>query len=231
MYDNQFKTFESKDKLAHEFANDVAKILSDAVRQQGYATLVVSGGSTPKPFFHALRDKDLPWEHITITLADERFVPVSSDDSTEKLVREHLLHKDAKFISLAPENTSETVGQGAHRLNEELSHLPSLFDVVVLGMGDDGHTASLFPNHPDLKDGLESKAMCIAVRKSPKPPAERISLTASAIMDAKHLFLHITGDKKREVYQTAETSNDANAYPISAFINQPERPLVTYWAA
>lgn len=231
MTQHEFKTYDSKDKLAHEFANDVALILSNAVEKQGYATIAVSGGSTPKPFFEALREKDLPWKHITVTLADERFVPPTSDDSTEKLVREYLLHKEAQFLSLAPLHAEETLEQATLRLNEELSRLPSLFDAVVLGMGGDGHTASLFPNHPDLRHGLESDAMCIAVHNSPKPPAQRISLTANAIMDAKYVFLHITGEDKREVYYKAAETDDAQQYPISAFIHQKERPLVTYWAA
>ena len=164
-------------------------------------------------------------------MVDERFVPATDDDSNEKLVRECLLHKDAHFISFAPAYAGETLKDGTERINASLSTLASRFDVVILGMGEDGHTASLFPHHKDLQQGLETTALCIAVEDSPKPPAQRISLTQHAIVHTTHLFLHITGEAKRSVYETAAQRHDAASYPISAFIHQKERALITYWAA
>jgi 6-phosphogluconolactonase len=223
-----FHTFESKDKLAHEFANHVARLLSELVEHQGYATLAVSGGSTPKPFFNALRDKELPWSKITLMVVDERFVPINHEDSNEKLLREHLLHRDATVLSLAPLHNTETLEDAVARIN---STTKIVCDIVILGMGEDGHTASLFPHHHNLKLGLESDACCIAVHDSPKPPLQRISMTQHAILQAKYLFLHITGDAKRSVYDKARQSQDVYAYPISAFIHQHNTPLITYWAA
>ncbi len=261
----EFLTFESREALSAQLADDVAALLSHGVSESGQAGLIVSGGSTPKPFFQALKAKPLAWSNITVSLADERFVDVSSDDSTEKLVREHLLHDDARYLSMAPKNAGETLEQGCARIadlfkdyaraaicadpsesglrrNDEVVARDSsplvqndnpIFNTVILGMGEDGHTASLFPHHPMLQQGLDldGNALCLPITDSPKPPPERITLTAAALTNCRQLILYITGDAKREVYEKVVATADAQEHPIYAFIAQQRVPLTVYWAA
>ncbi len=228
-----FHSFESRDALADALAQRVADRLREAIEQRGQATLVVSGGSTPMPFFKALKAYDLPWEHVTISVADERWVDAASDESNEKLVRDYLLHERAQYLSLAPAVEGESLEEGAARLQKKLGALPHALDVVILGMGEDGHTASLFPHHPALGEGLnkESDALCLTVTDSPKPPAERVTMTAKLLCHARHLLLHITGDAKREVYEQAMQSDEEGAFPIASVLRQSQSSPEIYWAA
>lgn len=221
----EFLSFDSRETLSEQLADDVAKQLTQAVSDHGTASLIVSGGSTPKPFFQTLKQMDLPWNKITITLADERWVLPNSDESTEKLVRENLLHADATFISMSPINENESLSDGVERINQSLQSINQPFNVVILGMGEDGHTASLFPNHDS--NNYDGDALCLAVDDSPKPPPQRITLTPNTILSARHLIIHITGDGKKDMYDMAVKSGDKMTYPIAAFIPT----ATTYWAA
>jgi 6-phosphogluconolactonase len=256
-----FHSFPTRHELADALAEDVFVRLRHAIEQNDEATLVVSGGSTPAPFFKALAAKQLDWSKLTILVADERWVDVTSDESNEKLVREYFTgvlngvipaeagnqliesNMDSRLsgndgangltiLSLAPLNSTESPEEGCERIADALNELPSPLDVVILGMGEDGHTASLFPHHPQLEEGLTpaGEALCLAITDSPKPPANRITLTARLLLDCDYLVLHITGDAKRAVYERALTS-DIYSLPIAAFITQPYSPLTTYWAA
>ncbi len=220
---SDFVDFPSREALAQSLALHVADCLRKAIELRGKASLVVSGGSTPVLFFKILKQQALDWQCVTITLADERWVMTSSQDSTEKLVREHLLPAEAQFISMAPQHENDTLAQGADRIRQALGAQISMpFDVVVLGMGEDGHTASLFPNHPALHDNIT--ALCVAVEDSPKPPAQRVSLTGEALRNARQLIIHITGEDKRDVWQQARKTD---SLPISRFMDS----ATTYWAA
>jgi 6-phosphogluconolactonase len=270
-----FLTFPTRDALAETLAEDVAARLHHAITLNDEAALVVSGGSTPAPFFQALAAKPLDWSKVTLLMADERWVEVTHGDSNEKLLRFYFssplegeqtthglqsrsgvvggnisqksphqntayfdspskgeLRSYPNILSLAPASKGESLQAGCARIADLLDTLPSPLDVVILGMGEDGHTASLFPHHPDLESGLnpDNEALCLAITDSPKPPANRITLTARLLLDCNHLILHITGDTKKAVYERALVS-DEYSLPIAAFISQPYSPLTTYWAA
>ncbi len=225
---NAIQSYDTREQAAQALARDVEDCLRHSIKANDKAVLVVSGGGTPIPFFQALNTYDLPWNDITVMVADERWVPVDHDDSNEKLVREHLTNA-ANVFSLTP-NAGESVYDGAMRLDSAIKERSLTPDVVVLGMGDDGHTASLFPKHPQLDAGLDrtKDTLCLAITESPKPPAERVTLTARYLLEAPYLKLHITGDAKHEVYKQANTDD---ALPIHHFITQTDTPLSTYWAA
>lgn len=226
----EFLAFDDKESLADKLALTVAGDLREAAQLRGQATLVVSGGGTPVPFFKALKQATLPWDKITILCADERWVSPDSDDSNEKLVREHLLHQEATLLSLAPEE-GESLEAGVARLTSELQALALPLDVTILGMGEDGHTASLFPGHPALSQGLHGDALCLAVTDSPKPPPKRITLTAKLLCASHHLMLHITGEGKKAVYEKAMQSDDETAYPIAGILKRSENTPTVYWTA
>lgn len=190
--------------LAQQLAKDVAAALIAAINERGKATLVVSGGSTPLPMFTCLaKDDAVDWSAVTITLADERAVPVGHADSNESFVHTHLLRDAAaaaRFVSLLPADLSavdqlDEVSQRVGEMGEE-------FDVVLLGMGTDGHTASLFPDAPELKAAMEMEDAVTALHP-PSVSQARISMSAKRLLATRHLWLHISGERKSQVLDEA----------------------------
>jgi len=220
---------DSADGLAVQLAKHVAERLSAAISDNGAASLVVSGGSTPTPFFKALCGQVLPWHLVTITLADERWVDESSADSNAAFVKRCLLQEHAaaaKFVSLY--TAQATPDEAVTHISEALAVVPRPFSVVVLGMGGDGHTASLFPG----ADGTEHAMSCtdapVAIVRPSSVPQARITLTKAALNDTECQLVHITGPEKRalvdEVLQDAANS----PYPIAAFLRKDNAKLVLY---
>jgi 6-phosphogluconolactonase len=222
----------SAEALADALATRVAELLREAVVRRGHASLVVSGGSTPVPFFHRLSEQELPWAAVTVTVADERWVPEHDERSNARLVREHLLRgaaAQARFVSLKTDAADPFAGESATA--QRLGQVPRPFDVVVLGMGGDGHTASLFPNSEQLAFALDPDTArpCLGVHGD-KPPRERISLTAAALLDSRWIALHIGGEEKWEVLTAAAEPGDAAVYPIRAILHQQKVPVHVYWS-
>ncbi len=226
-----FQSFADKQTLAQLLAAEVALRLRDGIATKGKASLVVSGGSTPKPFFEALQGQELDWESVYITLADERWVDPKDPDSNELLVREHLLPDGAHFVGLkshAPDPAS-----GCTETEAALKDVPQPFDVVVLGMGDDGHTASLFPHAPELREALApvNNLLCHAITPPSYAPHPRITLTLPALLNANRIILHITGQAKHDVFVKASAAGPVEDMPIRAILRQEQTPVDVYWAA
>ncbi len=198
-------------------ADTVMTTLCDAVAERGTATLVVSGGSTPKALFNLLSGRPGPWDAITVTLADERWVANDHSDSNEAMVRRELL-KDhaasATFLSLTP--AYPDLESNIASVCEQLAQLPQ-YDVVLLGMGDDMHTASLFPCAAELTEGLTTAAPALCTQPSSAPHA-RISQTFKRLMATRRGIVHIVGERKLKVLASAKEMSDPRLAPISAFI-------------
>ncbi len=226
-----FHDFPSAEAAAVQLATDVAQALSTAVEQRGRASLVVSGGSTPKPFFAQLKQKRLPWQHIWITLADERWVDISSPDSSERMVREQLLTEFVHFVGL--KNDAATPDAGVATAQNRLSAIPKPYDVMIVGMGEDGHTASLFPEVAGLAEALDLKNpdSCAAIIPPSYAPHPRMTQTLPALLNCRKLVLHITGTKKRALYEDARKPGSCLTLPIRAIVQQNKVPLEVYWAA
>ena len=223
---------EDRQALAETLAHDVGTTLSTTVATRGVASLVVSGGSTPRPFFAALADKDLPWDKIWVTLADERWVPADHGSSNEALVREHLLvgpAARARFVGLW--NDTPTPEDGQALCEQALTTVPRPFDVLVLGMGGDGHTASLFPDAAELAAGLDlsNATLCLPVRP-PEAPHPRMSLTLAALVASRQVILHITGADKRQVLDRALGDGPEDELPIRGVLRHFARGVDLYWA-
>ncbi|MCH4562377.1 6-phosphogluconolactonase [Halomonas sp. EGI 63088] len=217
----------SRERLAAQLAEAVAEALRQDLATQERALLVVSGGSTPVPFFRALAACELPWSRIDVTLADERWVPETAADSNARLVREHLLQGPAAEAHFAPLTTSApTPEQGEAEVAERIERLAWPASVVILGMGGDGHTASLFPDSQELALALATDAAAVAVR-TPSQPQPRITLSADRLHQARRHVLHISGGDKRAVLARALAGDDSRELPIRAFLSCP---LATYWA-
>lgn len=221
------KPLAPREQLATQLAESVAGALRADLATQERALLVVSGGSTPVPFFAHLSRMDLPWERIDVTLADERWVAEDDRDSNARLVREHLLQgaaSSARFHSLT--TADGTPEQGAATVAQRVARLTWPASVVILGMGSDGHTASLFPDSGELGLALSTDEATVAVR-APSVPQPRITLSAGWLHQARRHVLHIAGGDKRAVLARAMAGDDVRELPIRAFL---ACPLAVYWA-
>jgi 6-phosphogluconolactonase len=193
----------------------------------GRACLAVSGGHSPIALFHALSSRaDLDWARVHIRLVDERFVSPDNEDSNEHLVRTHLLRdkaRDAQFTGLVGDPAS------LDRSLEQANRQTDSLDLVILGMGDDGHTASLFPHAAQLSQCLDPRQTHRYLHVTPPAaPHERISMTLAALLGAGQLILAISGAHKREIYaQAARKSNPE--HPVSYVLNQSAAPIDVYW--
>ncbi|PHP66277.1 6-phosphogluconolactonase [Zhengella mangrovi] len=225
--------FAGPDALARTLARRVAGVLSLAVEQNGHATLAVSGGSTPARFFDCLADEPIAWNKVTVTLVDERFVPMSSNRSNAKLVTMRLLQKAAAracFEGLY--EAQDTVEQAALAANARLMHMiPPPFDVVVLGMGTDGHTASFFPDAAELKSLLDPAAEP-AVRPVHAQSADedRLTWNLAALTGTSLLVLHIEGLEKKDVLLKATETGAESGLPIAAIFEHAKSPVQIYWS-
>jgi 6-phosphogluconolactonase len=222
--------FASGEALAADLADIVASKLRAGIDARGGAVLAVSGGSTPGKFFEALSRQQVDWMKVVVTLVDERFVPASSDRSNERLVREKLLRNEARlarFVGLYADVAS--VEDAARKADAGIGLLGPMFDVVILGMGPDGHTASFFPDAPNLED-LTNSAQ--AARVLPVHAASggepRLTLTMPLIANARFLALHIEGAAKRDVLEKA-LADHTNRLPI-ARVFDAAAPVAIYWA-
>uniref|UniRef100_UPI004055DC61 6-phosphogluconolactonase n=1 Tax=Candidatus Electronema sp. TaxID=2698783 RepID=UPI004055DC61 len=229
----QLHSFPDQQTLVNALAEHLAAALRRDIAAQGRASLAVSGGSTPLPLFERLSALDIPWHNVLITLADERWVDAASPDSNETLVRRSLLRNravPATFIGL--KTAAATAAAGAADCEARLATLPKSFTAVILGMGNDGHIASLFPCAPQLLDAadLHCGRRCAALRPQ-TAPHERISLTLPALLDTREIILHITGPEKKAVLEQALAAGPPEAIPVRFILRQHTAPVAVYWAA
>jgi 6-phosphogluconolactonase len=213
--------------LAATLARDVAERLRAAIAAKGQACMVLSGGRSPVPFLERLASEQLDWDKVTVSLADERWVPVAHADSNAGLLARHLLKgaaAKARFVGLYQQ--AENLDAAAVEADQALAELPAI-DVLVLGMGDDGHTASLFPNSPNLAEGLtpNSQRRCLPML-APSVPHQRLSMTRSLLASAAFIALSVQGPGKLATLRAALAGNDLSEMPIRAFLHDP---LDIYW--
>jgi 6-phosphogluconolactonase len=226
------KAFPNRNNLAIQLAAQIGARLTAGIAEHGRASLAVSGGSTPVGLFEQLAAMDLNWSDIVITLVDERWVAPTADDSNEHLVRSHLLKEKAAaatFIGL--KNAAATATAGENECARKLRNVPRPFDVLILGMGADGHTASLFPGAQKLALATDMNATQTCMGIAPlAAPHERMTLTLPAILDTRQIFLHITGQAKKDVLQQARAEGPVEAMPIRFILRQQATPVAVYWA-
>jgi 6-phosphogluconolactonase len=226
------RTFENRQMLAETLAAEIAEALRAEIADGGAATLAVSGGSTPKLFFQTLSRRQLDWSSVTVTLVDERWVPESDDRSNARLVRENLLQNEAASAPFVPLFTDSGSPEGGlPEVQERIADLSGPLTVAILGMGDDGHTASFFPEGDRLEDAIDptGKALVLPMR-APAAPEPRITLTLPMLIAARTLVLHVEGEGKKTVLDKALAGDDPREMPIRAVIQHAPRPLDVVWA-
>lgn len=218
--------------LAEKLADQVAHRLTAAIDVKGQASLAVSGGSTPKKFFQALSSRDVAWDKVTVTLVDERFVPVDNPRSNHLLVQQNLLQNRAQAASFIPLfHDCPTVEAAAAAATDETAGIGNPFDVVILGMGGDGHTASFFPHGNRLEQALSEKApRCVMPMEAEGADEPRLTFSFSSLTDAGLLVLHIEGEAKKDVLKQAQSGTDESQMPIRAILNRAASPVEIYWA-
>lgn len=225
-------SFASGQDLAKALANAVASALAAAIAVRGEASIAVSGGSTPKAFFEALSNEEIDWPNVTVTLVDERFVPPDNPRSNHLLIATHLLQNAAASARFVPLYQPAGSAKDAARIaTEKTAAIGNPFDVVVLGMGGDGHTASFFPDGDHLTQALDlSLPRRVLAMEAEGAGEPRLTFSFSSLHDARLLALHIEGAEKRAVLERALTGTDEAEMPIRAVFNRAASALEIYWA-
>ncbi len=216
--------FPDRESLFAALLTECVDKLNAAISEKQTATLLVSGGGTPKPLYEQLSMQVLDWPKVNVALVDERWVDAGQTGSNETFVMNNLLINHAaaaNYIAMKGPESSAVLGQ---------------FDLTILGMGPDGHTASLFPKAKGLVQALDdqSNQLCAAINAHPSDVTglltERMSLSLFGLLQSRELHLLITGEEKLAVYKKALTSEDVSLTPISALLQQTKVPVKVFWA-
>ena len=225
----EMHVFPSRAELAGTLAATIAGKLSDAMAARGHGFVAVSGGSTPALLFAELSEAAIDWGRVTVTLIDERLVPPTSPRSNARLVADKLLQGPAAAARFVPlYHGADDGAEAASRARAELATLPWPLDVAILGMGPDGHTASFFPDAPDVAELLATEAAKLVLPvQSAAAQEHRLTLTLGKIVEAGFLALHIEGPDKRQVLDRALSGEKL---PIRAAIEASPRPVEIFWA-
>lgn len=221
-----------KASLVAALADHVAGVIRDAVAAHGRASLVLSGGTTPADLFARLDLYDLPWDKVFLTLSDERWVDLDDPASNETMVRRTLstaIAKGATIVGL--KSVGAAPADGLARTSSRLATMPRPYDLVLLGMGEDAHTASFFPGAVGLDEALSGVLglAVAAVTPAGGGPA-RITLTLPELLRSRRLALLITGEKKKAVLDAALTPGPVADAPVRAVLHQTQVPVSIWWA-
>jgi 6-phosphogluconolactonase len=209
--------FADRERLAWNLASDVASALRAAIARNGKAVLAVSGGTTPTLFFDRLSEAGIPWQQVAVTLVDERQVPDTHVRSNARLVKAHLLQNKAAAANFLPLFENPDAAKVGH------------LDVVVLGMGNDGHTASFFPGGDTLSQVLDPNGdVSLMAISAPGAGEPRLTFTLPMLLKASHIVLHIEGPDKRATLDKALGGGPIEEMPIRALLRSAA-PLTLYW--
>jgi len=212
-----FESYQDREALMMRLADKIASELGQALRAKGKAVLCVPGGTTPGPVFDLLSEVDLDWGSVYVMLNDERWVNEDSERSNTALLRRRLLRGKARSAHLVPLYAeAETPEEQLDALSEGIApHLP--IDVLLLGMGADMHTASLFPGADLLEEALADDAPVLMALRAEAAGEPRITLTARVLKDAMHTHILIIGPQKREALDRAKSLSPTEA-PVAAIL-------------
>ncbi|WP_425229732.1 6-phosphogluconolactonase [Sphingomonas sp.] len=224
-------------EFADAVAGDVQFVIESALDARGAAVIALAGGSTPAPVYAKLAAAKLDWKRVTIIPTDERVVPIGDKLSNVTMIGKAFIPKGARVMPIVPQATPASLGdykaagRSADALMQDL-HWP--LDLVLLGMGENGHTASIF-HGPDYDEALSGprERRALGVMPAPLPPeapVARVSLSRQGIVTAKALTVVITGAKKRQVLEDAIKQGESSSYPIGRVLAGADLPVDIHWA-
>ena len=208
------KEFNSKDHLDQALCADLVKIIQRAISENGSANILLSGGSSPIRLYELMSNAEISWSKVLIGLVDERFVPPINEFSNEKMIREKLIQnhaQSARFVGMVANSLDQS--ENVNFISSKYQPFMQKVDLVLLGMGEDGHTASLFPNDEVSEQLLRSSEIGIYNTISPNFPNNRITCSAAMLLQADNIVLMLSGEKKLQVFETSAE----NQLPISFF--------------
>lgn len=225
--------YDDAGELADAVAGDIQFVIESALDARGSAVIALAGGKTPFPAYEKLAQTKLDWKKVTIIPGDERIVPLGDSLSNVTALAKIFLPKGARVMPVVPEATKDykAAGRSADALMQDL-HWP--LDFCLLGVGGDGHTASIFPG-PDFDEALSGpkERRMLGVMPDPLPPeapVARVTLSRAAIASSKALMVMLTGADKRKVLEQAIEQGDASRYPIGRVLADVELPIDIHWA-
>ncbi len=225
--------FEGRTALTNALADAILTDLRADIAKRGAATLVVPGGTTPVAVFERLAATPFDWDKVTIIPCDERWVPTDHSDSNERLVRAHLLQgaaRSARLFSLY--RPLPDPAEALPEVSAALAAIPRPFSAIFLGMGEDGHFASLFPGRTETSAALDpSGTASLMIQNEPAKGHRRIGLTLSALLDCRRVLLAVTGAEKRATLDRAITNITSDALPVAALLRQARCPVELFIAA
>lgn len=229
--------FEQRHHLFTALVAECQDVLSEGVSKHGQATLLVSGGTTPAPLYEALSKSDLNWKKIKVALVDERWVDDQHAASNEALIRRSLLINNAKNVEFIGMKTlAATAAAGQAETEARYAKLPQPFTLSIVGMGADGHTASLFPHAKGLSAALDPNGQQLTAAISATPSevtganTERLTLTRNGLLKSERIIILFTGEDKLAVFSKAQQPGAVEDMPIRALLQQEQVPIELYWA-
>jgi len=232
MIEAEWWEYDSLDELADAVAGDVAFIVESAIDARNASLIAVPGGKTAPAVFPKLAAQTVQWKRVTIIPGDERLVPVGDELSNVREIARAFLPTGARVIPIVSGKVADhkLAGNAADALLQDMPWPP---DLVWLGMGEDGHTASIFPG-ADLQDALDAPKARRVVGVMPDPlppeaPVARVTLTRAAILSARTVLITITGQKKREVLEQAIADGQSSRLPIGRVLAEAEQPIDIHW--
>ena len=221
------ETYATSADLAQAAAQAVTAALKSALAERGAASLVGTGGRSPAPVYDLLAQaRDVDWARVGVTLSDDRFVPISSPDSNERLVRERLLTGPAAAARFVPISVAASSVEAAADKVEADVRAMAPYDVMLLGMGEDGHVASLIPGSPVLDQGMDSAGtrFCLGIPAGVgSPPLARVTMTMPALLQARLILVLIAGEVKKHVVE------GRSGLPVHALLDQARAPVRILW--
>jgi 6-phosphogluconolactonase len=233
MIEAEWWDYDSAEEMADAVAGDIGFIIESALDARGTSLIALPGGETPKPIFDKIAAKSFPWKHVTIIPTDERLVPMDDERSNVRAIAKAFLPVGARVIPIAADIADYRLA--GNSADARLQDLPWPPDLVWLGMGADGHTASIFSG-PDLQDALDAPKARRAVGVMPNPmqetaPVPRVTLTRAAILSARTVLITITGDDKRGLLEQAIEDGQSSKLPIGRVLAELDKPIDIHWRA
>ena len=224
--------YDSTDELADAVAGDVAFIIESAVDARGTSLIAIPGGSTGPLIYPKLVQQKLPWKKVTIIPTDDRIVPLESDLANVRSIAKTFLPAGARVIPVVS-GAAEDYRLAGNAADARLQDLPWPPDLVWLGVGQDGHTASIFAG-PDLSPALDAPKARRAIGVMPDPlpkeaPVARVTLTRAAILSARTVMIAIRGEEKRKLLEEAIADGQSSKLPIGRVLAEAEQPIDIHW--